>query len=108
MTDCQLCAHVAIDGSWGTSEHHCGECHRTWTGTAQAHCVTCHRHFTANSTAAQHRVGDGETCRDPETVTTKTGARRLFPYDTKYGVMWGGPPRQMPQESLTMDSVTAP
>lgn len=100
---CALCDHRKVDGSWGTSEHHCQDCHRTWTGTAQAHCVVCHRHFTADSNAVKHRNAAG-ACVDPETVTNRRGERMLYAVESKYGVMWGGPPREGVAETLHMGS----
>ena len=59
MSDCLICAHVKIHGSWpgGLRGTHCQKCCRSWSSTREVHCVGCCSHFVAYSAFDMHLRG---------------------------------------------------
>lgn len=57
--------------------HSCSGCSAVWTGAHIAHCSACHSTFAAVGLFDAHRsiAGNSGTCRDPATLTYRTGQR---------------------------------
>jgi hypothetical protein len=57
--------------------HSCSGCNAVWTGARTAHCCACHLTFVRVGLFDAHRsiAGDYGSCRDPATLTYRTGQR---------------------------------